>query len=328
MPQSGHPTVAHPGTDAPGRAAHRLAMRSAAGYARSTVRCACVDIGSNTTRLLVADVARAAGGGMSLAPVVERRAFTQLGRACGPGGQLPAATIDALAGVVAAQAQEARALGAEALRVVATAALRRSADGLATCHALAAAAGAPVELLGEHDEARLAFAGATSELAVAGSVAVVDVGGGSAQLVTGTCAAGAAWSASLPLGSGDLAAAHLLSDPPGADELAALRAVVAETLAGIALPPVERALAVGGSATSLRRLAGPRLDVTTLERALAAVVAAPAAVVAEQARIAPERVRLLPAGIVVLVAVAERAGPLEIARGGLREGVLRELASA
>src|SRR4051794_19090566 len=104
------------------------------------VRCACIDIGSNTTRLLVADVVGRAGGETALAPVVERRAFTQLGCACRAGGTVPEATRNALAAVVHAQAQEARALGAEQLRVVATAALRRTSDGLATCHALAAAA--------------------------------------------------------------------------------------------------------------------------------------------------------------------------------------------
>jgi exopolyphosphatase/guanosine-5'-triphosphate,3'-diphosphate pyrophosphatase len=294
------------------------------------VRCACIDIGSNTTRLLVADVVGAPGGGMALAPVVERRAFTQLGRACQAGGAVPATAREALAAVVAAQATEARTLGVEALRVVATAALRRSEDGLATCHALAAAAGAPVELLSERDEARLAFAGATYALADApdGPLAVVDVGGGSAQIVVGTCDAGAGWSVSLPLGSGDLTAAHLLHDPPDADELTALRDEVEATLTPLALPRVERALAVGGSATSLRRLAGARLDTSSLERVLATLIAAPAAEVAERLRIARERARLLPAGIVVLAAVAEWTGPLEIARGGLREGVLHELAAA
>jgi len=160
------------------------------------------------------------------------------------------------------------------------------------------------------------------------SVAVADVGGGSAQLVAGTCAGGIEWATSLPLGSGDLAAAHLRDDPPSAAQLAGLRAAVARALDGLAAPPVERALAVGGSATSLRRLAGPRLDHASLERALAALVRDPAAAVAEQTGLAPERVRLLPAGIAVLAGVAERLGPLEVACGGLREGVVAELARA
>ena len=294
------------------------------------MRCACIDIGSNTTRLLVADAIDAPGAGRALAPVVERRVFTQLGRACGAGEALPPATREALAVVVAAQAREARALGATALRVVATAALRRSGDGLATCHALAAAAGAPVELLSERDEARLAFAGATCTLAdpPGRSIAVVDVGGGSAQIVAGTCRAGPTWSVSLPLGSGDLTAAHVQGDPATAEEVSRLRAVAEDALATVVPPPVTRVLAVGGSATTLRRLAGPALEPAALARVLATLVAAPSGQLAEQLRIAPERARLLPAGIVVLTAIAQRIGPLEVARGGLREGILHELASA
>ncbi|HEX4807002.1 MAG TPA: hypothetical protein VFU94_13980 [Conexibacter sp.] len=294
------------------------------------MRCACIDIGSNTSRLLVADVARAGGRDAPLSPVLERRAFTQLGRVCRGDRPLPAPARAELERVVREQAGEARALGVGTLRVVATAALRRAADGLATCHALAAAAGAPVELLSEREEARLAFAGATCGLEEApdGPVAVADVGGGSAQLVVGTCAGGASWSVSLPLGSGDLTAAHLHADPPSASELAALRGAVEATLAGVAPPPVAHALAVGGSATSLRRLVGARLDAAALERALATLVAAPAATSAERLGIAPERARLLPAGIVVLAALAARVGALEVARGGLREGVLVELAAA
>lgn len=294
------------------------------------VRCACIDIGSNTTRLLVADVARAGASGSPLTAVLERRAFTQLGRACRSGQPLPAPARAALEQVVREQAAEARSLGAATLRVVATAALRRAADGLATCHALAAAAGAPVELLSEREEARLAFAGATCALdgRPGEPVAVADVGGGSVQLAVGTCARGASWSVSLPLGSGDLAAAHLIADPPSEAELAALRAAVETALADVEPPPVAHALAVGGSATSLRRLVGPRLDAAGLERALATLTAAPAAVVAGRTGVAPERARLLPAGIVVLAALARRLGPLEVACGGLREGVLRELAVA
>lgn len=288
------------------------------------MRCACVDIGSNTTRLLVADVT-----GPALAPVVERRAFTRLGRVCDAGDEVPAAALAAVADVVRGQAREARALGAQALRVVATAALRRVANAIEACHALSAAAEAPVELLSERDEARLAFAGATRALttSASGPLAVVDAGGGSMQIVVGTCAEGVSWAASLPLGSGDLAAAHLRGDPPSAAELAALRDAVATVLEEVEVPAVERALAVGGSATSLRRLAGPLLDRDSLQRALTALAAAPAATLAHETRIAPERVRLLPAGIVVLAAVADLVGPLEVARGGLREGILCELAS-
>ncbi len=302
------------------------------------MRCACIDIGSNTTRLLVADVTAGA-----LVTVLEQRAFTRLGRACGTGGTLPDEVLAGLAEVVVAQLREARSHDVQALRVVATAALRRAANGSEACAMLAGEAGVPVELLSEADEARLAFAGATGWLAggLPGAlegradafaanarepVVVVDVGGGSSQLVAGTPAAGVSWSVSLPLGSGDLAAFHLHGDPPVAAELAAIDVEIAGTLDGLEIPRALRALAVGGSATSLRRLAGPLLDRSGLARALETLVAGPAASVAAQTGIDRERVRLLPAGILVLDAFAERLGPLTVAPGGLREGIVRELA--
>jgi exopolyphosphatase / guanosine-5'-triphosphate,3'-diphosphate pyrophosphatase len=288
------------------------------------VRCACIDIGSNTTRLLVADVE----GGL-LSPVVEQRAFTRLGRACTDGATVPDAATAAVAEVVAAQAAVAQAQGARALRVVATAALRRAANRAETCRTLGAAAAVTVELLSEGEEARLAFAGATAAHALAPEerVGVLDVGGASTQLAVGTTGTGVAWSTSLALGSGDLTSACLRSDPPSAGELDAVRARVAQALAGLEVPTCARALAVGGSATSLRRLAGPLLDRARLGAALDALNGAPAALVAARAGIDVERVALLRAGVLVLDAAVALLGPLAVAGGGLREGVVRELAS-
>ena len=86
-------------------------------------------------------------------------------------------------------------------------------------------------------------------------------------------------------------------------------------------------MAVGGSAASLPKLVGPVLDDAALERAIGTLRSAPAAVVARRNGLAPERAVLLPAGILVLAAAARRLGmPLRIGRGGLREGVVLELA--
>jgi exopolyphosphatase/guanosine-5'-triphosphate,3'-diphosphate pyrophosphatase len=90
---------------------------------------------------------------------------------------------------------------------------------------------------------------------------------------------------------------------------------------------VASAVAVGGSATSLCRLAGNELSDEALERALGVLAGAPAAEVAFRHDIEPERVPLLPGGIVVLRAVAERLGHAPaVGRGGLREGVVLDLA--
>ena len=99
-------------------------------------------------------------------------------------------------------------------------------------------------------------------------------------------------------------------------------------LAAIDVPQPDCAVAVGGSAASLRRLVGAVLEPDALERALArAVAASTAAEVARRFALDPERVRLLPAGMLILDAASQRLGrPLQIGRGGLREGVLLELA--
>jgi len=286
------------------------------------MRCACVDIGSNTTRLLVADV-----DGGRLVEVLSQRAFTRLGRALTGGAAVPEAKLAEVCEVVAAQVHAAQALGADRLRVVATAAVRNAGNPGALCGAIGEAAGRPVDVLSGEEEARLAFLGATATLKRPpdGPVAVLDVGGGSSELAVGTVRGGVEWWASVPVGSGVLALAHLHSDPPEPGEMRAARAAAAEAFAGVDPPRVDLALAVGGSATSLRRLVGPVLAEDTLGDGLEAICDAPSLEIADRLGLDEERVRLLPAGMLVL-AEASRAlgGPLEIALGGLREGVVLE----
>ena len=195
-----------------------------------------------------------------------------------------------------------------------------------------ARAGVDVDVLDAAEEARLAFVGATRtlEAPVEGEIAVADVGGGSSELAVGTLDAGVRWSGSFVIGSGQLADAHLHSDPPSAPELRAARAAVAQALARLELDdPPALALAVGGSATSLHRVAGEHLDAAALAEAIRTLAAAPSREVARRLELEPERVRLLPAGIVILEAIAQRLGVgLRIGRGGLREGVILEMLAA
>jgi exopolyphosphatase/guanosine-5'-triphosphate,3'-diphosphate pyrophosphatase len=225
--------------------------------------CGCIDIGTNTTRVLVADV-----GADGIREVLQRKAFTRLGRGLEPDGAVSPAKIAEVAGVVAEQAAVARAAGARALRVVATAAVREAPNREAVCAALRAAGVGDVAVLSGAEEAAFAFLGATSTLAapLEGPVGVVDVGGGSTEIAVGTTREGAGWWASRRIGSGSLR-------EPGASPLdrAALermRARAEAALADVAPPPVAHALAVGGSAASLRRVVGPVLDAAALERAL------------------------------------------------------------
>src|SRR6476469_9123835 len=107
------------------------------------VRCACIDIGSNTTRLLVAEPARDG----RLREVHAERAFTRLGSLLGPGGAIPPAVVRVGAEVVAEQVAAARAQGAVSVRVVATAAMRDAANREDFSAAVLDLAGVPVEIL-------------------------------------------------------------------------------------------------------------------------------------------------------------------------------------
>ena len=287
------------------------------------MRCACIDIGSNTTRLLVAEAAHGV-----LSPVLQQRAFTRIGHRLDELGAIPGETIAAVAEVVAAQRRAAEEAGAMHVRAVATAAIRRASNGDALVSALRERTGLDVAVLSADDEGRLAFAGATRTLAAPpdGSIAVVDVGGMSTEIAIGTMAGGVEWMRSFAIGSGMLAG-RCRADPPSRADIDAMREAADEEFGAAELPRPDHAVAVGGSAASLPTLVGPVLDGAARERALAVLGAAPAATVAERHGLAPERAHLLPAGILVLDAAARRLGmPLRIACGGLREGVILELA--
>jgi exopolyphosphatase/guanosine-5'-triphosphate,3'-diphosphate pyrophosphatase len=288
------------------------------------VRRACIDIGSNTTRLLVADC-----DGERLVEVHQERAFTHVRRAMTPSGEIEADKIDDVVAVVAAQLRRARNLGAAQVVGVATAAVRRAANGDALVSAVRETCGLKVAVLSAEEEARLAFTGAARTLGYApsGPLGVVDVGGGSSELVVGTVPDRIDWYASFPLGSGQLTDECLPSDPPSAEEIARAGKRISEALEGVEPPPTASVVAVGGSATSLRRIAGPLLDAGAFARVLTLLAAERSTEVARRFELDAERVRLLSAGLLILQAAAERFGaPLEVGRGGLREGLLLEVA--
>ena len=288
------------------------------------MRAACIDIGSNTTRLLVAEPDPARPGG--LLEVAAHRAFVRLTAEERRRG-VPDEKAQAIADAVAEQALTARTHRIEALRVVATAALRDAPGRDALIDRLTDAAGVPVEVLSGEEEAHLAFAGATAALeADGGTVLVADVGGGSTELACGVPGPGVQWWASLPVGSGVLADAHLHDDPPTPAQLAAARAVAAEAIAAAGCPRADVAWAVGGSATSLRRLCGAELTAASIGLALAKLAGRPAFEAALDLDLHVERVRLLPAGLTLLAEVARAAQcSLRVGGGGLREGVILDL---
>jgi exopolyphosphatase / guanosine-5'-triphosphate,3'-diphosphate pyrophosphatase len=286
--------------------------------------CACIDIGSNTTRVLVADVEDGA-----LREVLQRRAFTRIGKGL-KGGEIPREKIDEVARVVAEQRRLIEQLGTDAMRVVATAAIRGAANQDEFATAVREIGGVEVEILDGEEEARLAFLGATRTLghSLEGTIGVVDVGGGSTELAIGTVPEGATWSESFRIGSGLLTDAYLRSDPPSVTDLHAMRQHAQGIFEGLVLPAVDAAVAVGGSAASLRRLVGAVLDAESLQRAMRVLSGDASDQVSSRFAIDRERVVLMAAGLTVLDAAAQALGrPLQIGRGGLREGILLELAA-
>lgn len=288
------------------------------------MRRACIDIGSNTTRLLVADC-----DGERLIEVHQEKAFTHVRRGLTTSDEIEPAKVVELVAVVGAQLQAARNLGAAEIRAVATAAVRQAANRETLVSALRESCGLELTVLSAEDEARLAFTGAARTLGYMppAPLGVVDAGGGSCELVVGTAPDRIDWFASFPLGSGDLTDECLRSDPPTTDELGRASERVRAVFAGAEPPRPAHVVAVGGSATSLRRIAGPRLDASAFDRVMAVLATESSAVVAERFALDVDRVRLLPAGLLILQAASDRFGrPLEVARGGLREGLLLEAA--
>jgi exopolyphosphatase / guanosine-5'-triphosphate,3'-diphosphate pyrophosphatase len=289
------------------------------------VRAACIDIGSNTTRLLVADYVDGV-----LAEVHQERAFTRIGKGLAASGAIGADKIEEVVAVVLNQLAVAREHGASEIRGVATAAIRTASNGSALARAIAAGTGLEVEIVSGEDEARLAFRGAAAMLepetaARCQQLGVIDVGGGSSEVVVGAAPDRVGWWSSVPIGSGALTDHCLHSDPPSAGELESARHEVAAALAGLAPPCPELAVAVGGSATSLGRVAGPVLDAGAFERALAVLAGDSAAAVAERFLIDPQRARLLPAGLLILQGASRLLeATIQVGRGGIREGVLLE----
>jgi exopolyphosphatase/guanosine-5'-triphosphate,3'-diphosphate pyrophosphatase len=306
---------------AAGRRPRAEALRSSSDkMAPGYMLCAAIDIGSNTTRVLVAEPE-----GGQLRKVMEQRAYTQIGRDLKKDDAIPEQKLAEVGDVVATQVRLAEELGAEAIRIVATAAIREAANGQEAAAEWKRVAGVPVEILNDREEGRLAFIGATKTLGhpVEGEIAVVDVGGGSTEVVLGTVSEGVSDVHSFKIGSGMLADECLRSDPPGPSEIRGLRERIAEFFEGVEIARPEQAVAVGGSATSLRKLVGAVLEYETLERGIRVLTGDPIAEVAKRFELDPRRVELLPSGVLLLEQVSELLGcPLQIGKGGLREGVI------
>jgi exopolyphosphatase / guanosine-5'-triphosphate,3'-diphosphate pyrophosphatase len=288
------------------------------------VRVAVIDVGSNTARLLVADVS-----GRTVSTLDEDRAYLQLGGEIARGGPGPA-KLAKVARRVRAFRDRASDYAVERADTIVTAPGRHGAASEQLLATLREATGWPVRVLSAEEEGRLAFAGATSRAQnLPEVVAVIDVGGGSSELAVGTPLAGAAWVRSLATGSLRLSSEWLHDDPPTGEQVAAARAAVRDVLRDVEPPSPDAVLATGGTARALVHMLGRRYNAAELDEAADSLAARPASTVTRAFGIHPRRAGTILAGTLVLAEIARLLDrPLEVARGGLREGSALALAAA
>jgi exopolyphosphatase/guanosine-5'-triphosphate,3'-diphosphate pyrophosphatase len=279
----------------------------------SAVRVAVVDVGANTVRLLVAG----RGGA-----VREERAYVGLGEEVERTGRLSEKKIAAAADAAAARVRRARKLGCSWIEVLVTSPGRQSSNGEGLVDALGEATGAPVRVLSAEEEGALAWRGAVAAAgALPETVAVCDVGGGSAQLAVGTRPGAPAWVRSVDVGSLRLTRRAFENDPPDAADLARAQQVVADAFADVAPPLPLAGIAVGGTARGLRRVVGAELTQDTLLEAVRRLAKRPSRRIAKDFGVDEDRARTLTAGALIALEIQRRVGvPLQVGRGGLREG--------
>lgn len=281
-----------------------------------------IDVGSNTVRLKVARGDR---------ELVSVREMLRLGAEVEQHGLIPAAKLEETAAVVRRFAGIARAEGAEPVELLITSPGRQAANGGELLETLVAAGECPGRILSAVEEGTLAFRGALSAASVTPRrrVAVVDVGGGSAQVVVGSRRDGPTWARSIDLGSQRLTSRLLSDDPPGMAAMRKARDEIDHYLEGFDPPHPHVAFAVGGSARALKRLAGNRLDAWELEQLLVLLALTPSERLISEHDADPERVRTMAAGAAILTAIQAKLGaPLKVVRAGLREGAIVELGTA
>ena len=186
---------------------------------------------------------------------------------------------------------------------------------------------------GRGRRARLARRRRSTRSAPSDPVAVCDVGGGSTQIVVGSDSGGPAWARSFDLGSLRLTRRALGATPASPEALDAARAEVSAAFAELTPPLARTAIATGGTARALRKVVGTTLDAESLSSAARKLAKRSSRSIEETYGVDPARAQTLTAGTLILGEVQSRLGvPLEIGRGGIREGAaliaLEELAEA
>jgi exopolyphosphatase/guanosine-5'-triphosphate,3'-diphosphate pyrophosphatase len=293
-----------------------------------TRRVAAIDCGTNSIRLLVADVDPERG---TLAAVDRRMEIVRLGQDVDTSGRLGPEALDRTMHALSGYAAVITRLSARDVRMVATSATRDAANAGEFVRRVTAVLGTAPEVLSGDEEARLSFTGATAELdgvpSAEAPYLVVDIGGGSTEFVLGAAGTVSA-AASVDIGCVRMTERHLGSDPPSPEQIAAATADI-DAAVGRAAGMVDgdQARTLVGLAGSVTTVAGIAMDLPAYDparlhhaRAAAAEVHAVATRLlsltrAERARIAvmhPGRVDVIGAGALILDRIMSLIGLAEV----------------
>ncbi len=226
-----------------------------------TRRVAAIDCGTNSLRLLVADV-----GERALTDVVRRMEIVRLGQGVDKTGRLAPEALDRMTAVLRDYAAVIKKTGASQVRMVATSATRDAENAAEFVRRVEDVLGAPPEVLTGDAEARLSFTGATAELDEAGPYLVTDIGGGSTEFVLGSPGGSDIRAISVDIGCVRLTERHLHGDPPAGAEIAAAVADIDAALDVVATAiPVAQARTLIGLAGSVATVVGIAIGLVAYE---------------------------------------------------------------
>ena len=276
------------------------------------MRVGVVDIGTNSTRLLVADVDDGA-----VTELARRTSVTRLGEGVEATGRLSEAAMARVCKTLAAYREEIDRLGAELVVAVATSAMRDAENGPQLRDEIRRRFGIDARTISGDEEAWLTFLGATAGRSPDAETLVIDIGGGSTEYVTGHPNADPGFHVSTRMGSVRHTERHLRSDPPQPAELAALakdaRATLEANVPAEVRKRVQTGIAVAGTATSLAaidqeldpydpdRVHGYSLDREACERIVARLAAVTVAERRGVPGLHPDRAPTIVAGAVILL---------------------------
>jgi len=286
------------------------------------MRVAVIDIGTNSTRLLIADV-----DGTRLEEVERRTTVTNMGRGVDHTNMICGDAIEDVCAAIADYKARYEEMGAERVIAIATSAVRDAVNGDAFLAELRERFDLDAQLLNGEEEARLTYLGATSRRVADEPTLVFDIGGGSTELVIGSGGA-VGFHTSLQAGTIRQSERHLTSDPPDPHELedlaADIRNLIDRAIAAHPETRPARAIAVAGTPTSLAaidqelepydsdRVHGYRLGLRPIQRMLSRLSSLP---LAERLRVPglhPGRAPTIVAGTVILVQVMRAFGLQEV----------------